>query len=141
MQQTRKALLDHLNSANLSAETIKTYAAEFARGDSRRVVRLSVDLPAIFIVFDLGQPIADVPNNTMSLLFVHDSKTLEREENEKDCLEFAAEYMDWLYENYRFKDNERWYSLVNFQDTVLEALLYDQKYTVLGCQLTISVEK
>lgn len=141
MQKTRTALITHLQSANLSAATIKPYAAEFARSDARKVVRLSVDLPAIFVVFDLGQPLADVPQNNISLLFVHDTKVLDSQENEKDALEFAVEYLDWLYEKYRFKDDEHWYQFIDMQNTTLEALLYDQKYTVLGCQLTISVEK
>lgn len=151
MYKTRQALIDHLKTADensdpavpaaYQAATIKKYASEFSRGDGRKAVRLRMDLPAILVVFDIGRPLVHVPDHSMSLLFVTDNKHLDRDEAEKDALLVAGSYLQWLLENHEFEDQESYYEIIDPENTRLEALLYDQKYTVLGAQLTISVDR
>lgn len=155
MYQTRQALIDHLEQAKdaqkengdeyilneSEAQEIKKYAAEFSRGSGQKAVRLSIDLPAIMVAFDTGQPLSHVPDHDMSLIFVVDNKHLDREEGEKDALLFAGQYMIFLRDNQDFEDEDSYYSFVDLENTRLEALLYDQKYTVLGAQVTISVDR
>lgn len=136
MYKTQQALIDHLQSANLSAKTIKRYAGEVQAG-----MRQRIDLPAILILFTRGSPIAPVPDYTFSLLYCAETTYHENEKSEKDALIFAQSYNRWLMKHESFEGEEGYYRLIELESSPIKTVLNDHKYTILDQQLRIRVDR
>lgn len=136
MYKTRKALIDHLKTADVPspAATIDKYAGEL--GDKQRAPSLPrLTLPAILVLFLDGFPLREVQEHQFSLLVVTETRTATKEESEKDALKLIEDYAKWLIKegenNYRFEDDTQYYQLVDLQNARANTLLNDHKYTIV----------
>ena len=140
MKSSRTALITHLQSANFTgkAQTIKKYAGELTDRD-KRTLTLRIHLPAVLVLFMDGFPLRDVPEHIFSLLFITETRMLDREETEADAITLLGDYAAWLKENYRWQDEYHWYQVVEEGQAQASLLMNDHKYTI--AELPVRIRK
>ena len=137
MYQTQQALIAHLQSATLAAQTIDEYAGQLTGSTRQRV-----DYPAIFILYRDGTVLKQLPDIQFELLFVSTNKYHDNEEAEKNALQTAEPYCDWLVDNRKFEDPESYYELIDLQQARLTTTMNNHQWTVLSLKpLTIQVDR
>jgi len=101
MKNCETSLLIHLKNRLRAPEvrTIKAYAGEFAADDPEELSEL---LPAIFVTFTDGRPLAQERQYEFSLLVVTESDTIEKLEAQGANLELSETIAEYLRENYLF---------------------------------------
>ena len=146
MDVTRTALIEHIKTASSSEDvtskalTVEVYAGQIKELADRKT-RVRIKLPAILVMFGQGNPLDTRPVHGFSIIFIAETNKLDKKKSEADALSMAQDYAKWLLNNHRFEDDNTYYTLVNLEQSSVNTIYNDHKYTILEMPVNVGVNR
>ena len=146
MDVTRTALIEHIKTASSSEDvtskalTVEVYAGQIKELADRKT-RVRIKLPAILVMFGQGNPLDTRPVHGFSIFFIAETNKLDKKKSEADALSMAQDYAKWLLNNHRFEDDNTYYTLVNLEQSSVNTIYNDHKYTILEMPVNVGVNR
>ena len=133
--EARQALINLIDGSALTFETTKKYEGELT--DSPQ---LNCNLPACFVMFDDGAPMANVPDVDFELIVVTENRQNRKKKDEGDNLHLVDDLAGFLFDSQIFGERLR-YSVQQKDRRNVRTLLNNHRHTIRTLKITVRIAR